>query len=173
MPQTLLALCAVLVFSIYALNSSRDDAATERTAVASDAESSAADVARGRVAAAERLAFDEQDIGRTSIRLTPPTSTIGPDGGEANATLHDDIDDLHGLIEERASPAGDGLLRFRVTYTVRYVNPATLAASTVPTLAKEMHVRAVEITTGPTGRPAVAVSLRKVFTPAGMTSFRR
>ncbi|HEX8384694.1 MAG TPA: hypothetical protein VF576_00840 [Rubricoccaceae bacterium] len=173
MQQTLLALCAVLVFSIYALNQHRDDAAFERSAVTSESEGAAAEVARGRIAAAERLAFDEQDIGRTGIRLTPSTSAIGPDGDETEAALFDDLDDLNGLVEERSAQAGDGLLRFTVTYAVRYVAPATLAAAATPTLAKEVHVRAVEVTTGRTDRPPVSVDLRKVFTPAGMTSFRR
>lgn len=173
MQQTLLALCAVLVFSIYALNQHRDDAAFERSAVTSEAEGAVAQVARGRIADAERLAFDEEDIGRTGIRLTPPSSPIGPEGDETDATLFDDIDDLDGLVEERGAPAGDGLLRFTVTFSVRYVTPATLATSAVPTLAKEVHVRAVEIVTGRTSRPPVAVDLRKVFTPAGMASFRR
>ena len=182
MQQTLLALCAVLVFSIYALNSTRDEAASERRAVTSGAEGAAAEVARGRLAAAERLAFDEVDVGRDEgaggggIRMTPTASPVGPDEDEADAAAFDDLDDLHGLVEERAAPPGrdaDGMLRFTVTHAVRYVHATTLAASAVPTLAKELTVRTVEITAGQTGRPPVAVELRKVFTPAGMASFRR
>ena len=181
MQQTLLALCAVLVFSIYALNTTRDEAASERESVTSGAEGAAAEVARGRLTYAERLAFDEVDVGRSQgggggIRMTPTSSPLGPDEGEVDAAAFDDLDDFNGHIEERAAPPGrdaDGLLRFTVTHRVQYVNPSTLAPSAVATLAKEVHVRVVETGPGRGGRPPVAVDLRKVFTPAGMTSFRR
>lgn len=176
MQQTLLALCAVAVFSIYALNSTRDEAAMEMRAVTSEGEHAAEAVARERLAFAERLAFDEQDIGRTAgIRIAPPTSVLGPDADETTAALFDDLDDLHGLTETRTADAvgGAGTLLFDVSYAVRYVVPSSLADSAVPTLAKEVSVTVVEARSGATrGRPEVRATLRKVFTPAGMASFR-
>ncbi len=181
MPQTLLALCAILVFAIYSLNSTRNEAASERRSVTFGAEEAAATTARARLAAAERLAFDEEDVGRTDrgIRILPPASLVGPDAGETDATMFDDLDDFDGLTETRTTLAGSDressgrTLDFAVTYRVRYVNPATLAAAGGPTLAKEVSIHVEEVTTGRTGRPAVVVDLRKVFTPAAMTSQRR
>lgn len=176
MQQTLLALCAVAVFSIYALNSTRDEAAMEMRAVTSEGEHAAESVARDRLAMFERLAFDEQDIGRTSgIRINPPTSAIGPDIDELALADFDDLDDLHGFAEARTADAvgGAGTLLFDVTYAVRYVVPSSLAVSAVPTLAKEVTVTVIETPSATTrGRPQVRATLRKVFTPAGMASFR-
>ncbi len=176
MQQTMLALCAVAVFSIYALNSTRDEAAMEMRAVTSEGERAAESVARDRLAMFERLAFDEQDIGRTSgVRITPPTSLAGPDDGETDMASFDDLDDLNRFAEQRAADAvgGAGTLLFDVTYAVRYVVPASLAVSAVPTLAKEVTVTVVEVPSATTrGRPQVRATLRKVFTPAGMASFR-
>ncbi len=176
MQQTLLALCAVAVFSIYALNSTRDEAAMEVRSVTSEGEHAAESVARDRLAFAERLAFDEQDIGRLSgVRINPPTSAIGPEVDETTAALFDDLDDLHRLAETRTADAvgGAGTLLFDVTYAVRYVVPASLASSAVPTLAKEVTVTVVEVPSATTrGRPEIRATLRKVFTPAGMASLR-
>lgn len=176
MQQTLLALCAVAIFSIYALNSTRDEAAMEMRAVTSEGEHAAESIARERLAYAERLAFDEQDIGRTSgVRITPPSSTIGRDADEPTLAEFDDLDDLNRLAETRAADTigGPGGLLFDVTYGVRYVVPASLAVSAVPTLAKELTVTVVEVPSATTrGRPEVRAVLRKVFTPAGMASFR-
>ena len=184
MQQTLLALCAVLVFSIYALNSTRDEAATEIRSVSSGADEAATTVARARLAVAARLAFDEQDIGRTTggstggIRTTPSTSAIGPDAGEADMSTFDDLDDLDGFTETRAGEAGtvrtaagaSGTLEFALTYRVRYVDPASPTVTAgAPTLAKEIWIRAEEV--GARGRAASRFDLRRVYTPAGMTSF--
>ena len=176
MQQTLLALCAVAVFSIYALNSTRDEAAMEMRAVTSEAGQAAESVARDRLAFAERLAFDEQDIGRTAgIRIDPPTSALGFDADEAALADADALDDLDRHAEQRRADAvgGAGTLLFDVTYAVRYVVPQTLADSPVQTLAKEVSVTVVEAPSATTrGRPRVTATLRKVFTPAGMASFR-
>lgn len=176
MQQTLLALCAVAVFSIYALNSTRDEAAMEMRAVTSEGEHAAESVARDRLAFAERLAFDEQDIGRTAgIRINPPTSALGFDTDEVALADADDLDDLYRQTEQRAADAvgGAGTLLFDVSYAVRYVVPASLASSGVPTLAKEVTVTVVETPSATTrGRPQIRATLRKVFTPAGMASFR-
>lgn len=180
MQQTLLALCAVAIFSIYALNSTRDEAAMDRRSVTSEMEKAAEAVARARLAEIERRsAFDEQDVGRVGgVRLAPPTSPIGPDTTEATADLFDDLDDYHGFVDVRTADAvgGPGLVSFDVSVRVRYVAPSggTLQPSSVPTLAKEVTVRAVESDSANVrGRPVGRATLSTVFTPAGMTSFRR
>lgn len=187
MQQTLLALCAVLIFSIYALNSTRDEAATEMRSVSAGADEAAASVARARLAVVERLAFDELDVGRVAaggsrgIRTTPTNSVIGPDDlGEVDMATFDDLDDLHGFTETRAVEAGtvrtdagaSGMLEFALVYRVRYVNPAAPAAAAAsPTLAKEIHIEVREV--GARGRAAARFDLRRVYTPAGMASYVR
>lgn len=175
MPQTLLAVCAIAIFAFYTLNSARDDASMEMRSVTAEVEQAAASVAHERLASAERVAFDEQDVGRgRGIRLVPPTSIQGPDGGEIDAAMYDDLDDFGGHSEVRAVDAtGPGMIGLDVEYTVRYVVPTTLATAPGATLAKELRVTVRE-QAGPNtrGRPPVEVVLRKVFTPAGMASFR-
>lgn len=171
MPQTLLALCALLIFSVYALSRHRDDAGLERRAVSDELELAAAGLLRERLAALDLLAFDEADVGRTSIRTVPPAGPLGLDAGETATGPFDDIDDVDGLVESRAAQTGVGTVLFDVRYAVRYVDPADPATpSATPTLAKEVSVQATEVAAGPTERPPVSATLRRVFTPAGMTS---
>ena len=175
MQQTLLALCAIAIFAFYTLNSARDEASLEMRSVTAEVEQAAASLARERLASAERLAFDEQDVGRgRGIRLVPPTSIQGPDGGETDAAMYDDLDDLPGALEAHfVNATGPGMVGLSVVYSVRYVVPATLATAPGATLAKELRVTVTEQPGAHTrGRPPVGVVLKKVFTPAGMASFR-
>jgi hypothetical protein len=189
MQQTILALAAILAFSYYALSRHRDDADAERRAVSSEIERALTDAARNRLAEIEAKAFDEQDLGAQSVRFTPPTSAIGRDAGEDTPAAFDDIDDYASLNALLGGPetrvvsvssarrdgpsAGD--VTFALTVSVRYVNASNPSvASAVPTMAKEVHVRAVEA--GPVrargGRPPLSVDLRRVYTPAGMAALR-
>ncbi|HEX8299835.1 MAG TPA: hypothetical protein VF594_11805, partial [Rubricoccaceae bacterium] len=97
------------------------------------------------------------------------------DDDETAAPLFDDLDDFNGLTETRGADtiSGAGGLLFDVVYRVRYVVPSTLSVASVPTLAKEFEVSVAEVPSAATrGRPPVRAVLRKVFTPAGMASFR-
>lgn len=192
MPQTLLALCAILVFTFFAFGRVQDDASLERRTISAEIERALTDAARNRMAEIERKAFDEQDAGPTSgIRMAPSTSVIGRDAGETTVSLFDDIDDFNDLDvvlggpERRAAPvdvaliapalaAGSvtaGMVQYDLTVSVRYVDPLSPGVvSTVPTMAKEVVVTAREVTTGATGRPAAIARIRRLFTPAGMAA---
>lgn len=189
MQQTILALAAILAFSYYALSRHRDDADAERRAVSSEIERALTDAARNRLAEIEAKAFDEQDLGAQSVRFTPSTSAIGRDADETTPAAFDDIDDfadLNALLggpemrvvsvtSGRREGAGTGDVQFALTVSVRYVdasNPGV--ASAVPTMAKEVRVRAVEsLPTGSrTGRPPLQADLRRIYTPAGMAALR-
>lgn len=178
MQQTLLALCAVLVFSYFALTRHGDDAALERRTVSDHIEQAAEDVARARLAELSRLAFDEDDIGSARIRTTPPVRPLGADPGEDTPATFDDVDDaisyaaVVGTPEIRAVQIAGGTVELQVVVTARYVQPTNPgAASGSPTLAKEVAVQVTEaLAPGQqTRRVPVSVTLRSVFTPSGMT----
>lgn len=178
MQQTLLALAAVLAFSIFALTRHEDDAAMERRSISAHVERAAENLARARLSEISRLAFDEADIGTDRIRTTPSTLPLGADAGETSAADFDDIDDpmshaaVVGTPDIRAVPVGGGTVELQVEVSARYVqpnDPGTVSA--VPTLAKEIAVRVTEVLAPgqTTGRMPVQVTVRSVFTPSAMT----
>lgn len=180
MQQTLLALGAVLAFSLFALTRHQDDASLERRGVSQQIENAAEGVARARFADVERLAFDEADVGATRLRASPSTIPLGADAAEATPADFDDLDDLDdyeavaGLPDIRAVPVAQGTVELRVEVATRYVQPsAPDTPSVAPTLAKEVQVRVTEVL--PTGldarRPPVSVTLRRVYTPSGLAAY--
>ena len=174
MQQTLFALAALLVFSFYAMGRHQTDAEVEHDAIGSEIETAVADVARATLLGATRLAFDEEDVGRSGFRTQPPGSTPGPDGGEPGGTPSgtapfDDVDDYHGWTRELAAPVGTDSVRVRVTAEVVYVYPSAPsgAAASSPQLAKRVTVSAVELPTAPLrGRAPMRAELSRVVTPA-------
>lgn len=189
MQQTILALAAILTFSFYALGRHHEDADLERRVITSEVERALTDAARNRMAEIERLAFDEADVTVARLRNSPPTSVIGRDAGETTVAHFDDIDDFAHLTAVLGGPemhsvridAGrrDGPsasdVQFALTVAVRYVDPQIPGlASSVPTMAKEVHVRAVEVLPAgrPSRRPPVVADFRRVYTPAGMATLR-
>ena len=174
MPQTLFALAAILAFSFYAINRHETDAEVELDAVGAEIEAAVADVARAALLDATRLAFDEQDVGRTGMRIAPPTSTPGPDAGEpggspAGTAPFDDVDDYHGWARELAAPVGTDSVRVRVAAEVVYVfpsNPSGPAASS-PQMAKRVAITATELPDRPLrGRAPARAALTRIVTPA-------
>lgn len=178
MPQTLLALCAILVFTFFAFGRVQNDASLERRTISAEVERALTDAARNRMAEIERAAFDEEDAGPSSgIRMAPPTSAIGRDAGETTVGAFDDLDDYNDLEavlggpERRSAPVDAGTIEYDLTVSVRYVDPtAPGVVSSVPTMAKEVVVTTREVTTGATGRPAAIARIRRLFTPAGMAA---
>lgn len=169
MPQTLLALSAVVAFSLYAFGRHQTDRVVERRAISIELELAATDLASARMAELLQLAWDEGDVGTAGIRRVVPTSGIGPDAGEARPASFDDIDDFHGLTETRAVALPGGSLAFTLETTVRYVDSArpdeVVAAAT---LAKEVRVRVTEAGAGAPGRPRATAELRRVITPTSL-----
>jgi hypothetical protein len=172
MPQTLLSLCATLVFSIVALNQNRHGSSLERAAVGREVERAALTLARERLGAALGHAFDEADVGQAALRtstlgLTAPAA-LGPDAGEASPAAYDDVDDFDGLTAVAAVEVDGGAVDFDVTVAVRYVEPgAPETAAAAAALAKEVTVTVRERTAGATARPPVAGTLRAVVTAQG------
>ena len=174
MPQTLFALAALLVLSTYSLGQHRHAAALDRGAEAREVELAATDLARSWLAAVTERAFDEADVGRSSIRFSTDGLTdladLGPDPGETTPALYDDVDDFHrpaGVTVPDSVAWDGGFLPFDVAVTVRYVAPDDPdAPAGSPTLAKEIVVSVRERSTAQLGRRPVACHLRAVVSPA-------
>lgn len=172
MPQTLLAVAAILAFSFFALTQHKTNAEIEQNAIASEIELAATDLARDQLVAITSHIYDEADIGRNDLRrdATGLSTTLGPDAGETSIDLFDDLDDFHGFLDTLTVDWHGADLQFAVTADIRYVNanqPDT--ASTTPTLAKEVVVTIVEIQTSPVERPVSMARLAHVITPAWTT----
>ena len=167
MSQTILALAAIFVFSIFALNQHRTEAHTEQGAIGSEIEIAATNLAQQQLVDIGSLAFDETIALTVEASMKPEvSSTLGLDTGET-IDIHDDIDDLHGQ-QFSASTMRDGIaLDFLVAVNVRYVNPADPSqTSGSPTNLKEVTVTVTENMGTVSGRPSVQASLSQLFTPA-------
>lgn len=173
MPQTFLALAALAIFTLFAFGRLQGDDALARRAINEDIERALEEAARGRMAEIAETAFDEADVdAREGIRTVPSGLPLGPDDGETTVDAFDDVDDFHGLNQVLGGPerrtvlVGSGVVDFDLTVQVRFVDPSNAnAPSAAPTLAKEVAVFAMEVTTGATGRPPVQATFRRVFTP--------
>lgn len=174
MQQTLLALAAILVFSLYALGRHRTDNDVDRRAIGVEVELAATDAAQARMAVLEALAFDEEDVERTGVRRTPPTSGLGPDAGETTTLAYDDIDDWHGHVDTVSVAVGVDALRFIVTTEVSFVDTAAPdTPSATPTLAKKARVFVHEVPETALDRAPARVDLRRVVTPASVAASTR
>lgn len=173
MPQTLLAVAALLIFSFFALGQHRSGAAVDAGGVRAEMELAVTEAARERLLAVTRLAFDEADVGspmlRTSVTGLATIAELGPDAGEADASGFDDVDDYDGHADTLTVLRGAEPVRFAVRYAVRYVradDPRVAAGSR--TLAKEVTVWATEA--DPLGGKPVEASLTHVLTPVWRTA---
>ncbi|HLA64327.1 MAG TPA: hypothetical protein VK610_07850 [Rhodothermales bacterium] len=174
MQQTLLAICALLVFSLYALSRHRADAENEREAMGGEVDLLVTEQARTLMSRVTALAYDEADIGATIPRTDPDglTNPLGPETGETVETAYDDADDWNGYTAtltrqwDTGSSSSATAIALTASVAVRYVQPTNPTnASTSPTLAKEVVVMIVEAGT-PQGRRAARATLQQVITPA-------
>lgn len=172
MPQTLLALAAILLFSFFALSQHTATADAGRFAITGEVEMAAARLARQRLATVTARAFDEADVGTNRVRTEPTgLSPLGPDDGvltETSEADFDDVDDAHGAPARLVvAPWMDEAIAFTDSVSVRYV---TVGASGItgaagPTLMKEVTVTVRAAPTGFVGQPQTAAVLSQVVTP--------
>ena len=169
MSQTILALAAVLIFSLYALNRHETDAGRERIAITAEVETAAAGIARTRLHEIARRHFDEADTDRKNVRThtngLTPAANLGPDG-EATENAYNDVDDFHGATRPQTSRWNGADIHFTDEVTVRYIDPANPSASPSTSLAKEVTVVVRAAPAGFIGTPPVLARLRRVVTPA-------
>ena len=178
MPQTLLALAAILALSTFALGQQRHTSSLDRGAQQREVDLAATDLARSWVGGIMELAFDEADVGQNGVRFTTDSlsTTMGPEPGEFTINDYDDVDDFHLLTNDPPyadSVAWDGsALPFTVTVTVDYVDltdPDTPVGT--PTLAKRVAVTVRERADAPLGRPLALATLRGIVSPASQPTY--
>jgi len=170
MPQTFLALAAVLCFTFLALSRQQSDQDVVRRAIAAEVDLAAVDVAQALMTRVERSAFDEDDTARSGVRTQPSAFPLGPDAGEDSPVDYDDVDDWMGYSGAETATVGAGTLSFQTFAHVRYVDDDDISQpSASATLTKEVTIVVVELR-GSTDRPPARAFLRRVVTPAGIAS---
>ncbi|NNF58844.1 MAG: hypothetical protein HKN04_11460 [Rhodothermaceae bacterium] len=176
MPQTLLALFALVLLSTVALGQQRHAATLDRGAEEREFELAGTDLARAWLAAVTERAFDEADIGRAGLRFTTDSLTVtadfGPDLGETSPATYDDVDDFDGFALADSVAWDAGFLPFDVSIAVRYVSatsPDVVAGS--PTLAKEIAVTIQERSPNLQERRPVSGTLRAIVSPTAQRGF--
>ena len=169
MSQTILALAAILIFSLFALNRHEADAGRERIAITAEVETAAAGIARARLQEIARRHFDEADIDRKNVRThengLTPAHRFGPDG-ELTEDAYNDVDDFHGATRPQTATWNGQSIRFNDEVTVRYIDPSNPSANPSSSLAKEVTVIVRAAPDGFIGTPPVLARLRRVVTPA-------
>lgn len=171
MQQTLLALAALVAFSIWALTRNQDDSELEQRMLTTEVESAAAEAAVARMGEITRLSFDEADVGRTGARtgttgLTAPGG-FGPDGMmEGSEPGFDDVDDFHGSTRSFKMLWDADSLAFTERVEVSYYDAPTEQAVSARRLAKQITVEVMADQDGFVGTPPTVARLRRIVTPA-------
>ena len=176
MPQTLLAIGALLIFSLFALSQHRAKSDLESKQMASEMELAAAALAQRHLTHITRYAFDEADVNATTLRTRVsdlPTLTAPPQLGrirpdeadETGPSTNDDVDDFHGELFTFNWPWNGKDLPLQVSTVVTYIDEMSSQPSGSETLAKRVSVTVAE-PNPPPERPPVTVTLSKVVTPA-------
>ena len=168
MPQTLLALCAVLIFSVFALSQHSAKASTERFAITAEVEMAAGRLARQRLATVLTKEFDEVDIGTSRARTgAAGLSPIGADDGENAEANFDDVDDFDGVSAPMTSNWMGESIEFTGEVAVRYVRMTAsgIQGSSTPTTSKEVTVTVRAAPAGFVGTPEIAATLSQIVTP--------
>lgn len=176
MQQTILALAALLAFSIYMLTRHSAEAEIEQIAITAEMEFAATDIATQRLAEVLASAFDEADLDRQGTRATiEGLSTIGTaDSGEPTEADFDDIDDYHTVSRSVQRRWQGGDLVFTDSVSVRYVDPADPAnplASGTKSLAKEITITVFAAPVGYIGTRLIGAQLRQIATPASQAAY--
>ena len=156
MQQSILALGALLIIMMTAINHQRSTLLVQEASYIREMENAAADLAEMRIESILNLAsFDESTAGGiTSLpgNTNSLSNTLGPESGEAGPSdsqntlgTFDDIDDFHGFQQSYWHTLGADSFRFVISYSVQYVNPSTGAAAGAPSFAKELSANVVSL----------------------------
>lgn len=149
MQQTILALGALMIIMVTALNHQRSILMIQEVSYVREMEGAALDLAKKKTE--EKLIeteFDEQWLGSTVFpsgpNLLTPTNSFGPDG-EAVGT-YDDIDDYHNFSElNELHSIGADTFRFNVNYQVSYIDIVTGDTTSAQTFAKQLTTNVVSV----------------------------
>lgn len=156
MQQTILALGALLIIMMTAINHQRSTFLIQKNAYVREIESAAEDVVKKRLEILlNSRSFDESTTGGI-ISLPSNTSgltaagSLGNEAGEVGPTLpldedfgtFNDVDDVHNYQHTVWHVISTDTFRFQLSYSVQYLD-ASNNPSMSPTFAKEISATAV------------------------------
>lgn len=146
MQQTILALGALMLITMMSVQQQRSSFMTLEGMYIKEIENAAADYAKKRSEEIlSSVSFDESRTSSSDLDVDTATLTgvgaLGPDAGENKEEKFDDIDDYNNYEEQVVHVLSADSFRFDVSYSVRYVNPASpTSPATGATLAKELSI---------------------------------
>lgn len=159
MPQTILAVLALMCATYYANTRQRAIVEDQVRMIQNEVELIGASVAIDRLEEISSKSFDQATVGDvtlTSSNLLTGSGSFGKEAGDNN-----DIDDFHNGVDTLMRVAGTSTLRFRVASTVAYGNenaPETVSATRTKVKTVTATVTSLDVTV-----PA-AIVLKRSFT---------
>ena len=149
MQQSILALGALLIIMMTAINHQRSNFLIQEASYVRELESAAADLAKMRLETIlNQVAFDENSVGITTLPGAPTGMSVGlgPEGGETGpgpsdpgVGTFDDVDDFNNYQQLYNHGISADTFRFQIDFTVRYVDPLNPGSTPAgPTFAKEI-----------------------------------
>lgn len=138
MSQTLLAILALMLATMFAVQQQRHTGFTRLSMIRAEISTQSTGVAVDRLEEIGSMAFDEATVGGTAVSLAnltagPPFQLDAPGN---------DIDDFHGVSVDTFRVAGLDTLRFRVQSVVAYADPEDVGkVVTGPTSMKKATVK--------------------------------
>lgn len=149
MQQTILALGALMIIMITALNHQRSVLMIQEASYVREMETAALDLAKQRIE--RRLIetqFDEQWLNELVMPSNPSILTSPANFGiDGDDTVPDDIDDYHNFTELVNHAVGADTFRFSVTYSISYLDTATGDTTSAQTFAKQITADVVSADT--------------------------
>lgn len=139
MQQTILALGALMIIMITALNHQKSVIMIQEISYIREIETAALDVAKFRIESIlNDTVFDETRLGETTLPTDATTLTSTASFGlEPGETVRNDLDDYHNFTETGVQHTiGDNTYRFDISYSVAYVNSTTGDTTSTQTFAK-------------------------------------
>ncbi len=138
--QQLLVIGGILLLGYLALSFYRSNSVQSSIELSNEAVITGTGIGQSTLDEIQTKAFDQQTVSKTitSVDSLTAPSNLGPDSGETNSTLFNDIDDYNGFVRQ------DSLGRlgtFLTSVSVYYVNPTNPSnRSTLRTFAKRVDI---------------------------------
>lgn len=161
MPQTILALFALVCATYYASTRQRVIVEDQLRLIWNEIELIEASVAVDRLEEVSSKEFDHATVGSVTLTSASSLTAVGNLGWAGEAGLEDDVDDFHNVADTLTRKAGDGTLRFRVMTTVTYgLESAPETPATSPTKVKTVTATVTSIDVAVPG----TVTMKRSFT---------
>jgi hypothetical protein len=143
MPQTMMALLAMMLATLFAYNQQQRAAQTKFNMIRDEVVTQATIVAQDRLEEIGAMAFDEATVGANKVATAAELTGLAFFTEDAQGN---DIDDFHQVVVDTVRSSNLGKLRFRVASTVTYADPNNPdVAVTGPSKAKKATVRVTSL----------------------------